>query len=167
MEITTIKTFLEYYENLRGRTLRIVNCIPPDKIDWTHQAGKFTFADLIRHLAASERFMFAENVRGKKSAYPGHEKDSTGDGDALDYLNKMHKESMEIFRSLTDEDLQKKCLTPGDVPITTWKWLRAMCEHEIHHRGQIYAYLGMLGIAAPPIFGLTSEQVREKSNQTI
>lgn len=51
----------------------------------------------------------------------------------------------------------------GDVQIATWKWLRAMCKHEIHHRGQIYAYLGMLGVAAPPLFGLTSEQVRERS----
>ena len=107
--------------------------------------------------------MFAENVGGKKSAYPRHEKDLADDGDAIRYLNKMHNESIEIFRALTDEDLQKKCLTPGDVPVTTSKWLRAMCEHEIHHRGQIYAYLGMLGVAAPPIFGLTSEQVREKS----
>jgi uncharacterized damage-inducible protein DinB len=38
-----------------------------------------------------------------------------------------------------------------------------MVEHEIHHRGQIYMYLGMLGIPTPPIFGMTSEEVLEKS----
>lgn len=163
MEITTIKLFLEYYENLRTRTLRVINCIAPDKMDWKHADGKFSFADLIRHLAASERFMFAETVRGNKSLYPGHAKDLAEDGDAIRYLNEMHVKSMEIFHALSDEDLQKKCFTPGDVPITTWKWLRAMCEHEIHHRGQIYAYLGMLGVVAPPLFGLTSEELREKT----
>jgi len=66
MEITTIKPFLEYYENLRKRTLNVIECIPPEKMDWTHKAGKFTFADLIRHLAATERFMFAETVQNKK-----------------------------------------------------------------------------------------------------
>ena len=35
-----------------------------------------------------------------------------------------------------------------------------MVEHEIHHRGQLYLYLGMLGVPTQPIFGLTSEQVR-------
>jgi uncharacterized damage-inducible protein DinB len=35
-----------------------------------------------------------------------------------------------------------------------------MTEHEIHHRGQIYLYLGILGVPAPPLYGLTSEQVR-------
>jgi uncharacterized damage-inducible protein DinB len=38
-----------------------------------------------------------------------------------------------------------------------------MVEHEIHHRGQIYVYLSMLGVKTPPIFGLTSEQLKELS----
>jgi uncharacterized damage-inducible protein DinB len=38
-----------------------------------------------------------------------------------------------------------------------------MVEHEVHHRSQIYVYLGMLGIQTPPIYGLTSEEVRERS----
>jgi uncharacterized damage-inducible protein DinB len=38
-----------------------------------------------------------------------------------------------------------------------------MIEHEIHHRAQIYVYLGVLGVTTPPLFGLTSEQVRAVS----
>jgi uncharacterized damage-inducible protein DinB len=49
------------------------------------------------------------------------------------------------------------------MPITVWKWLRAMVEHEIHHRGQIYIYLAMLNVSTPPLYGLTSEQVLERS----
>ena len=41
--------------------------------------------------------------------------------------------------------------------------MRLMTEHEIHHRGQIYVYLGILGIETPPIYGLTEEQVKERS----
>ncbi len=37
-----------------------------------------------------------------------------------------------------------------------------MAEHEIHHRGQLYMYLGMLGVETPPIYGLTSEEVAER-----
>jgi uncharacterized damage-inducible protein DinB len=48
--------------------------------------------------------------------------------------------------------------------ITTWKWMRAMVEHEIHHRGQIYIYyLSLLEVTTPPLYGLTSEQVAERS----
>ena len=41
-----------------------------------------------------------------------------------------------------------------------------MVEHEVHHRGQIYLMLNMLGVATPPLFGLTSEQVRDRSAVT-
>lgn len=163
MEITNIETFLDYYENLHGRTFRVIKSIPPEKFDWTYEKGRFSFADLIRHLAATERFMFAETVRGNKNIYPGHESDlAAGCENVLRFFNEKHHESMEIFRALSDEDLQKKCFTPNNTPITTWEWLRAMAEHEIHHRGQIYSLLGMLGVAVPPLYGLTSEELRER-----
>lgn len=164
MEIKTVAPFLEYYEKIRERTLRVVKCIPPEKLEWTYKEGKFTLGDLIRHLAAMERFMFAENVQFKKSRYPGHGKElAEGYDDVLAFMSKMHRESMEIFRRLSDEDLQKKCLTPNGTPITVWKWLRAMAEHEIHHRGQIYLYLGILDVPTPPLYGLTSEEVLSRS----
>ena len=78
-------------------------------------------------------------------------------------MERLHAESTDIFSRLTPEDLQRKCTTPGAAPITVWKWLRLMTEHEIHNRGQIYLYLGMLGVATPPLYGLTSEQVRARS----
>jgi uncharacterized damage-inducible protein DinB len=70
---------------------------------------------------------------------------------------------MDIFDRLTAADLERKCTTPGGASITVWKWLRAMVEHEVHHRAQIYVYLGMLEIPTPPIYGLTSEEVKARS----
>lgn len=47
--------------------------------------------------------------------------------------------------------------------MTTWKWLRAMLEHEAHHRGQLYLTRGLLGVATPPIYGLTEPELRAAS----
>ncbi len=106
-----------------------------------------------------------ENAQQKPSRYPGHGRElADGYDQTLAYLRRMHEESMEIFRSLSDADLEKKCVTPGGAELRIGKWLRLMAEHEIHHRGQIYVYLGMLDIAAPPIYGLTEEEVRERSH---
>jgi uncharacterized damage-inducible protein DinB len=108
--------------------------------------------------------MYAENAQLKPSRYPGHGRELADGYEAvLEFFDKMHAESIEIFGKLTDEDLQKKCLTPGGAAISVWKWLRAMIEHEIHHRGQLYLYLGMIDVTTPPIYGLTSEQVFERS----
>jgi hypothetical protein len=53
MEIRSINQFLEYWDNLRGRTRRVVTCIPPEHIEWSHRPGAFTLGDLVRHLAPS------------------------------------------------------------------------------------------------------------------
>ena len=167
MEIRTIQPFLQYFTNVRERTLRVARCIPPDKLDWTYAAGKFTLGDLLRHLAVAERYMWAENVQGRPSTYTTHGKElADGLENILAFMDRLHTESMEIFSKLTDEDLQRKCKTPGGGEITVWKWLRAMTEHEVHHRGQIYLYLAILGIPTPPLYGLTSEEVRASSAAT-
>jgi uncharacterized damage-inducible protein DinB len=164
MEIRTIQPFLQYLGNVRERTMRVARCIPPDKIDWTHAPGKFTLGDLLRHIAAVERYLWAETAQGKPSRYTTHGKElADGYEDIIAFMDKLHAESVEIFSLLTDEDLQRKCHTPDAAPITTWKWLRLMTEHEIHHRGQIYLYLAILGVPTPPLYGLTSEQVRSRS----
>jgi uncharacterized damage-inducible protein DinB len=164
MDLKSFHDFLDYYEKVRGRTKTIIARIPPDKIEWTYKEGKFTFGDLIRQLGAIERLMDAENAQLKPSRYAGCGKDLAEGYDAImKFLDTTHAESMQIFYSLTEEDINKKCLTPNGTPITVWKWLRLMAEHEIHHRGQIYLYLNILGVEVPALYGLTSEQVAEKA----
>ena len=156
--------FLDYFEKVHGRTLRVLRCIPPEKIEWTYQEGKFTLGDIARHLAAIERHMFAENAQFKPSRYNGCGRElADGYENVLNYFEKMHRDSVEIFSKLTESALNRKCETPGGASITLWKWLRSMAEHEIHHRGQIYLYLAMLGVPTPPLYGLTSEEVRARS----
>ena len=153
-----------YFDRIRERTMRVVRCVPPERIDWTYKEGKFTFGDLMRHLASIERWMFAENAQLRPSRYPGHGRELADGYDAVvEYMQRMHAESMEIFRSLSEEDLARSCVTPGGASLRVSKWLRAMIEHEAHHRGQIYLYCSMLDIPTPPIYGLTEEQVKERS----
>jgi len=165
MEIRTIQPFLHYFGNVRERTMRVARCIPPDQLDWTYAPGKFTFGDLLRHLAVSERFMWAETLQGNKSRYTTHGRElADGYENVIGFMERLHAESMEIFAKFSDEDLQRKCKTPDDAEITRWIWMRLMVEQEIHHRGQIYLYLGILGVPTPPMYGLTSEQVRARSS---
>ena len=168
MEITDIDTFLAYYSRVKQRTRKLFALIPPEKIEWTYHPDKFTFGDIIRHLAAIERYMYAETVQFKPTTYSGCGTDLANGYDAvIGYYNRLHEESMDIFRQLTPETLKQKCITPNGTPITTWKWLRAMVEHEVHHRGQLYTYLGMIEVGVPPIYGLTSEEVARRSVQNL
>ena len=163
MQIQNLPTFLDYVDKIHQRTMRVARCIPADKVEWTYREGQFTLGDLVRHIATINRYMYAETVSGRPSRYDGCGKDlANGYDEIFAFAERMHRESVEIFARLTPEQLNGKCTTPDGAPITIWKWLRAMVEHEVHHRGQIYLYLSMLGVATPPLYGLTSEQLRER-----
>jgi uncharacterized damage-inducible protein DinB len=155
---------LEYLTKVHQRTTRVAQCIPPEKLEWSFREGKFTLGDLVRHIAAIERYMFAETIQGRPSRYAGCGRDlADGYENVMTFRETLHTQTVEILTQLGDEGLTAKCETPDGAKITVWKWLRLMAEHEIHHRGQIYVYLAMLEIPTPPLYGLTSEQLRERS----
>jgi uncharacterized damage-inducible protein DinB len=168
MESRGFAEFLDYWEKVKGRTRRVVDRIPADRLEWSWQPGKFTLGDLVRHLGAIERYMYAENAMRRPSRYPGHGRELADGLEAVRaFFEKTHAESMEIFRGLKEADLAARCETPGGASISVGKWLRLMVEHEIHHRGQLYMALGILGVETPPIYGLTSEEVRARSLPSI
>lgn len=164
MEITSIESFLPYYKNIRERTMRVARVIPPAMIEWSYAPGKFTLGDLLRHIATIERHLWVEILQGKPNRYRGCGRElADGYQNVIAYVERLHQGSIEIISRLTPEDLQKKSITPDGSPISTWKVLRLMVEHEIHHRGEIYIYLGMLGVKTPPLYGMTSEQVMDRA----
>lgn len=156
--------FLDYLDRVHARTRRVVLCIPPAELEWAPAPGKFSFGDLVRHLAGIERWMYAETVHGRPSRYPGHGRELADGWDAvLAHYDALHAESRALFAALDDGALARRTRTPAGAEITTWKWLRAMLEHEAHHRGQLYLMLALRGVPTPPLYGLTSEEVRERS----
>jgi uncharacterized damage-inducible protein DinB len=78
-------------------------------------------------------------------------------------MQSCHAESLAIFETLGTEGLEARCVTPAGASITAWKWLRAMTEHEAHHRGQLYLMASMRGIEIPPLYGLTEEEVARRA----
>ena len=164
MEIRTIESFLQYFEGVRHRSIRVIDCVPLDKLEWTHRENGWTFGDQIRHLAGTERYMFAENVAGRDSRYPGHGRELADGWDAVRaYLERLHAEAVEIFRGVGDAGLERRMTTPGGGDLRAWKWLRAMVEHEVHHRAHLYMMLGTLGVVTPPLYGLTEQEVYDQS----
>lgn len=164
MEITSVSSFIDYYGKIRTRTNKLIEMVPPEHIDFSYKPGKFTIGDQIRHIAAIERYMYGETISGRESAYPGCGKElADGYENIVVFFNEMHRQTLEIINKLSDEDLNRKCLTPANNPISIWKWLRAMVEHEIHHRAELYIYLNLLDIKTPQIFGFSAEEVQDLS----
>src|SRR5258705_548588 len=84
-----------------------------------------------------------------------------GGGGVLSFCDGLQEESLERFRALPPALLEARGGPPAGTPLTTWKWLRMMPEHEIHHRGQLYTMLSMLNVPTPSLYGMTASQVQE------
>lgn len=166
MEFNSVQSFLRYYEQVRDITLKVIAVVPAEHMDWTYRPGKFSIADLIRHIAAIERQLFAEIIAGRPMCYTGCGKELADGHDAvLAYFHEMHRQSMEIFASLHDEDLKKKIISASGKESSIAGFLRAMIIHETHHRAALCIYLNFLNIHTPPIFGLSAEDLVSKGRK--
>ncbi len=164
MLIVSVAEFVAYWSGVRERTWRVLEEVRPEDLEWRPAPDRWTVGDIVRHLAGIERDMYAENVSGRPSRYAGHARELADGLDAVRaYHQRKHAESVALFAALTPEQMQGKCVTPAGTPITTYKWLRAMVEHEAHHRGQLYLMLGLRGVPVRPLYGLTEEEVRARS----
>lgn len=160
MTYQNAESFLKYHSSIRRRTKRVISHIPPEKIEWRPKEGRYSFGDQIRHIAATERFMFIETVQKKPSLYKGCGPAlASGFERVITFMDELHQESLDIISKLSPTAFQSTCLTPANTELAVWKWLRAMIEHEIHHRSQIYVYLGLLDIKVPQLYGLSAEEL--------
>lgn len=164
MEVTSIESFLAFYERTRQTTNKVVQVIPPHQLDWTYATGKFTVGDQVRHIAAIERNLFAEMVQGNKISYRGCGKElADGYDNIVHYFHQMHQESVAIFKQLSNDDLGKTIASVNGQPTSIRHFLRALVIHEIHHRAALCVYLNILGVKTPALFGVTAEDLLEKT----
>ncbi|MHB9144605.1 MAG: DinB family protein [Symbiobacteriia bacterium] len=161
--ITSMASFLDYFEGVRKRTLSFLRRIPPNQMNFTPHPGKFTLGDLIRHLASVEA-MYARALLGGDWTYEGHgpEHGATLE-EALAYLDRQHRLAVAQLQAAPDGILETKRPTLHGYPVRVWHLLMAMAEHEVHHRSQVSQYLVALGLEAPQVFGLKIEEVAQES----
>ncbi len=75
--------FLAHFEKVRQRTRRVAECIPADRIDWAYKPGAFTLGDRVKHIAVTERFIWAETVHRRQRAYTTHSRELAGTKDEV------------------------------------------------------------------------------------
>jgi uncharacterized damage-inducible protein DinB len=152
---------LHYWSQVHRRTEAVMSVVPEERVNWAPGHGAMTFGDVARHLALTERWLFVEVAAGRPSRYSSHDERWGESWAAIRALMfRLHEESRSIVGEFDVHRWDRRVATPAGASVAVWKWLRAMCEHEIHHRGQLYLMLRLCRIGTPPVFGMTSEDVR-------
>jgi len=160
--ITSIDSFLRYFDAVHRRAMRDVAALPAAADGWAPPAGEgehaWSINVLIGHMAGS-RLYFANAYRGEGWISPTPPDTSTRER-WLPALDESARLLGGILAETPDEWLQRRIpMIDTEGALSGWRVLMMMVEHDIHHRSQIDTYAGLNGWPVPDIYGRSAETI--------
>ena len=168
--------FLDHFRRQRRWTRELVAAVPQEHFDWAPAEDSFSAGQLVRHLMQAEVFwrrLLAAALEGERYD-PVPLSEPAGEARMREFrrpnvqvsadpkLGSTFDELLAAWSGIqeaTEElisGLDAEQLTTVEVehPLTGLRgpldeFLIVMCEHEAHHRGQLSAYLKVLGVEQP------------------
>jgi uncharacterized damage-inducible protein DinB len=134
-------------------TRRAVAAIPDDKLDFRPTVEMMSARELALHLIGNYSFLAAgmgENDWGLESfKLKGNYKSTQELVEVFDQLYRRTRGRLEQFPD-DGFDLRVK---PFGAEQKISSIAMGIAEHEIHHRGQLYVYLRLMGVTPPAMYG--------------
>ncbi len=176
----TIQDFLIFYRRQRGWTRSLVAAMPEECFGWRPNPDAFGCGELVRHLIQSEVFwcrLLVAAAEGRPydpfgltgtslermTAFrrPNLESSRTAEkygstfAACLESWSRVQQKTEEELARLSPEQLAEVEVEHPLLVIRAplWEMLLTMVGHEIHHRGQLSAYLKALGVEQPAVLG--------------
>jgi uncharacterized damage-inducible protein DinB len=147
-----IAHLLDHWKEVRRDLFRALDKITDEQLNFVPREGLWSLGQVARHIAQAEEFWFrfivrrelAEQPRFSAEAYP-----TVKSVKAL--LTEVHDRTEAYLVTLSEADLGHTFATPwGEEPSLRWI-IWHVFEHEIHHRGEIFLMLGLMGMEGPDI----------------
>ncbi|MGH2632702.1 MAG: DinB family protein [Tepidiformaceae bacterium] len=146
-----------YVGRVHGRTFEVARLLTDDLLGWRPRPNEFTAAEIALHIA-NARLMTAGAIHGEGLHYAGH--DLAAGRDHAWLLQTLLRSSKKTIARLAAADFESLVTNASGSQVPVWSMvLGGLIEHEVHHRSQLCEYLGLAGIAPPPLYGLHAEDV--------
>jgi len=178
--VRSIEDFLTYFRRQRSWTRSLVEAIPEEHFDWRPSPETFSCGETVRHLILSENFwrkllmegavgrpfdpfglpgagierMRAFRPRNLASSAASAARYGATFAECLGHWAEIQARTEQDFAGITPEQLRVEIVHPlMNLRLPLWELLLTMVTHEAHHRGQLSAYLKVLGVEQPPMLG--------------
>lgn len=141
----------DHFRTIHGMTVRIVQMVPKDKIDTRPVKDMRTPKELISHMYTTMREMAEGALRGEIKLTDEIEaadlaKLKTHD-DIVRFVEDSWKTADKAVRSMSDAQLNAMVKSPWGKDFPGFVCVNIIYDEHLHHRGQLYAYLRIMGIA--------------------
>ena len=143
--------FVEHLERYRAVTLQVLDVVGDDELGWRPGAGHYSLGQQLLHIAQTEDLyghgLFEGDWDFERAQFPAELPDRAGLRAFFDEVRAFTRSHLERIDGTA---LSRMVAIPGsDLSHSLRSWLWFVLEHELHHKGQIWMYLRLMGHVAP------------------
>lgn len=145
--------YIATWKRIHKQSVRLMRVAPDDQYGWKPCESAMTLGELMNHLYIAEELIADAALTGQFSQT--HPDPVMNTAELIAAFDASHAAAVQRVAALTPEQLGEMIAPFGEKagPMSRQTVLQALHEHEIHHRGQLYTYLRILGCEVPPLFG--------------
>ncbi len=143
---------LQYWRDSRQALYQALDSLNDAQLDFVPHAGLWSLRETVCHIAEVEEGWFRYQALRELSEWPVYPAREYPTVTALkELLETVHQRTEKDFADDGDAKLTTRIsLTKGKDTSLGWIFWHVL-EHEIHHRGEIFLMLGLMGIEAPDV----------------
>lgn len=140
-------------------TLRVLEAVPADGLNYQPDPKSKTALGLLRHLPLEDEWLL-NSVADGAFVPPPDDSDACGIMDAAGAVAR-YKEKVPAaiarVRALPDDHLVRDVDMFGMITLPAVNFLSLALKHSVHHRGQLSSYLRAAGGKVPSIYGPSAD----------
>ena len=159
-DATTIANFLaDNFAYEMQTTQRVINAVPTDRLDYRPDGKSKTALGLVRHIVLEDEWLLNSIANGAFTP-PPDDSDACGlmnPAEAIAQYKDKVPAALERVRGLSGEQLAATIDMFGVMQMPAVVFLQLVIKHEVHHRGQLSAYLRAMGGKVPGIYGPSAD----------
>ena len=159
-EARTVADFLiADFENEMQTTLRVIEAVPNDHLDYQPDSKSKTGLGLVRHITLEDGWLLNSVANGEFTS-PPDDSDVCGimsPADAVARYKETVPAALDRVRAMSGEKLVAVLDMFGVIKAPGINFLALALKHSVHHRGQLSSYLRAMGGKVPGIYGPSAD----------
>ena len=159
-EAKTVADFLVAdFENEMQTTLRVLEAVPNDHLDYRPDSKSKTGLGLVRHITLEDEWLLNCIANGEFTP-PPDDSDACGimnPADAVARYKERVPAALDRVRAMSGEQVTSVIDLFGMIQAPGVNFLAMTVKHSVHHRGQLSTYLRPMGGKVPGIYGPSAD----------
>ena len=143
-----------YWTKVRAGLLEALDSLSEEQLDFVPREGLRSLKENVCHIAGTEEGWFRYGVTREINSWDEAEPNAADyptKAALKDMLARIHAKTETFFAQEPDALAEKNVVLAWGRETTVGWVLWHVIEHEIHHRGEVYLMLGLMGIEAPDV----------------